>query len=172
MQCKEETAEMETQRKNVHAETLHADETPPLKDFEQKNERADHLQEPAKDDSNGEAPIWEHIGELRQRLLKCVAAVVVCFVCLMYVGPQRIMDLVTAPVKKEGLSGRKEAGAGMDVSVPVPFCFGCNLWLCCGVFFCSQLFCICGSRYGAAIAGPRPLCFLSARFCAALWRDF
>ena len=35
MQCKEETAEMETQRKNVHAETLHADETPPLKDFEQ-----------------------------------------------------------------------------------------------------------------------------------------
>lgn len=40
MQCKEETAEMETQRKNVHAETLHADETPPLKDFEQKtNER-------------------------------------------------------------------------------------------------------------------------------------
>ncbi len=103
MQCKEETAEMETQRKNVHAETLHADETPPLKDFEQKNERADHLQEPAKDDSNGEAPIWEHIGELRQRLLKCVAAVVVCFACLMYVGPQRIMDLVTAPVKKEGV---------------------------------------------------------------------
>ena len=103
MQCKEETAEMETQRKNVHAETLHADETPPLKDFEQKNERADHLQEPAKDDSNGEAPVWEHIGELRQRLLKCVAAVVVCFACLMYVGPQRIMDLVTAPVKKEGV---------------------------------------------------------------------
>ena len=103
MQCKEETAERETQRKNVHAETLHADETPPLKDFEQKNERADHLQEPAKDDSNGEAPIWEHIGELRQRLLKCVAAVVVCFACLMYVGPQRIMDLVTAPVKKEGV---------------------------------------------------------------------
>ena len=177
MQCKEETAEMETQRKNVHAETLHADETPPLKDFEQKNERADHLQEPAKDDSNGEAPIWEHIGELRQRLLKCVAAVVVCFACLMYVGPQRIMDLVTAPVKKEGvqfiylglagvvmaavgvrapgaLSGRKEAGAGMDVSVPVPFCFGGNLWLRCGIFFCSQLFCICGSRYGAAVAGP------------------
>ena len=103
MQCKEETAERKTQRKNVHAETLHADETPPLKDFEQKNERADHLQEPAKDDSNGEAPIWEHIGELRQRLLKCVAAVVVCFACLMYVGPQRIMDLVTAPVKKEGV---------------------------------------------------------------------
>ena len=265
MQRKEETAEMETQRQNVHAETLHADETPPLKDFEQKNEQTDHLQEMTKDDSNGEAPVWEHIGELRHRLLKCVAAVVVCFACLMYVGPQRIMDLVTAPVKKEGvqfiylgladvlyvqmkvvflcavilaspvllwqlwafvrpalypeekklalgwtflslflfvlgvtfgyvavfssalsffvyvgvdtalpllLSGRKEAGAGMDVSVPVPFCFGCNLWLCCGVFFCSQLFCICGSRYGAAIAGPRPLCFLSARFCAALWRDF
>lgn len=104
MQRKEETAERDTQRQNVHAETLHADETPPLKDFEQKNEQTDHLQEPAKDDSNGEAPIWEHIGELRQRLLKGVAAVVVCFACLMYVGPQRIMDLVTAPVKKKAYS--------------------------------------------------------------------
>lgn len=60
-------------------------------------------EKPAHGTNSGVAPVWEHLGELRRRLLKCVAAAAVCFAGLMYIGPQRIMDLITEPVKKEGV---------------------------------------------------------------------
>ena len=47
--------------------------------------------------------LWDHIGELRCRILKCVAAVIVAFAGLLYVGPERVMDMVSGPVKAQGV---------------------------------------------------------------------
>lgn len=54
-------------------------------------------------DSVTDMELWDHIGELRRRILKCVAAVIAAFAGLMYVGPERVMDLVSAPVKGQGV---------------------------------------------------------------------
>ena len=56
--------------------------------------------------ANGSATdmeLWDHIGELRRRILKCIAAVIAAFAGLLYVGPERVMDLVSAPVKAQGV---------------------------------------------------------------------
>ena len=59
--------------------------------------------EPLAQNANEDAPVWEHIGELRMRLLKCVAAVLIVFALLLHMGPERIMDMVSAPVKAQGV---------------------------------------------------------------------
>ena len=59
--------------------------------------------EPLAQNTNEDAPVWEHIGELRMRLLKCVAAVAIAFALLLHKGPERIMDMVSAPVKSQGV---------------------------------------------------------------------
>jgi len=53
--------------------------------------------------NDSDMPVWEHIGELRRRLLKCIAAVGLAFGALAFAGPDRILNLVSAPVKTEGV---------------------------------------------------------------------
>lgn len=48
--------------------------------------------------NNTDMDVWEHVGELRRRLIRCVAAVAVVFAFLLYIGPERVMDVVAAPV--------------------------------------------------------------------------
>ena len=46
--------------------------------------------------NNMDMPMWEHIGELRRRLLKCVAAIGLAFAALAWMGPERILNLISA----------------------------------------------------------------------------
>ena len=48
-------------------------------------------------------PVLEHIGELRRRLLKCIAAVGLAFGALAFAGPERILNVISAPVRTEGV---------------------------------------------------------------------
>ena len=57
----------------------------------------------AANESATDMELWDHIGEMRRRILKCVAAVIAAFAGLLYVGPERVMDLVSAPVKAQGV---------------------------------------------------------------------
>ena len=53
--------------------------------------------------NNTDMDVWEHVGELRRRLIRCVAAVALAFAVLVYIGPERVMDAVAAPVKEQGV---------------------------------------------------------------------
>lgn len=57
----------------------------------------------AANESVTDMELWDHIGEMRRRILKCVAAVIAAFAGLLYVGPERVMDLVSGPVKAQGV---------------------------------------------------------------------
>ena len=57
----------------------------------------------AANESATDMELWDHIGEMRRRILKCVAVVIAAFAGLLYVGPERVMDLVSAPVKAQGV---------------------------------------------------------------------
>ena len=48
--------------------------------------------------NNTDMDVWEHVGELRRRLIRCVAAVALAFAVLVYIGPERVMNAVAAPV--------------------------------------------------------------------------
>ena len=53
--------------------------------------------------NNTDMDVWEHVGELRRRLIRCVAAVALAFAVLVYIGPERVMNAVAAPVKEQGV---------------------------------------------------------------------
>lgn len=53
--------------------------------------------------NNADMDVWEHVGELRRRLIRCTAAVAFVFAVLVYIGPERVMDAVTGPVKAQGV---------------------------------------------------------------------
>ncbi len=53
--------------------------------------------------NNVDMDVWEHVGELRRRLIRCVAAVALAFAVLVYIGPERVMNAVAAPVKEQGV---------------------------------------------------------------------
>lgn len=57
----------------------------------------------AANESATDMELWDHIGEMRRRILKCVAAVIAAFAGLLYVGPERVMELVSGPVKAQGV---------------------------------------------------------------------
>jgi len=51
----------------------------------------------------GEMPWWEHVSELRRRLLLSAAAVGLAFAALAWAGPSSVLELVSAPVRREGM---------------------------------------------------------------------
>ena len=53
--------------------------------------------------NNVDMDVWEHVGELRRRLIRCIAAVALAFAVLVYIEPERVMDAVAAPVKEQGV---------------------------------------------------------------------
>ena len=53
--------------------------------------------------NNVDMDVWEHVGELRRRLIRCIAAVALAFAVLVYIEPERVMDAVAEPVKEQGV---------------------------------------------------------------------